>query len=251
MSWDNKNLDETVEAILSLKKSAKCCFLKDAKEFTAMLVGADWKYFVRSTFFEVRDSGCRVVCEFLGFGKIWILRVEDGCAAVDEHGLGVRESTNLRERSVVRVGSLQFRFSSLQRVDKFQKSYKKIISEAIRASAERKLSLSEIYRYFEINYGFLREASVTWKNSIRHNLSINEMFQRVPRNNDFSHKGMLWTVVDDDLCDASPARRKRAFFRETAYRRVRDFADDGDADGVSYDIPDFSSDSDGAEKTTN
>lgn len=163
----------------------------------AVLIGSDWRHQVRSSFFGVRDLGNQVICEFSTLGKIWVLKVESGCAIVDQRDMKVGDSLVLKDDSFIKVGNIQFRFNSFQRIEKFQKSYKQIIIEAIKASPTSKLSLADIYRYFESRYGFPQEGSTTWKNSIRHNLSVNDIFKRVPRDEKtFSVKGMLWTIVD-------------------------------------------------------
>lgn len=200
MDKEDKRLNEAVEGIISLKKDYKVYASEDNQECTAVLIGSDWRHEVRSTFFGVRDLGNRVICEFSTLGRIWVLKVESGCAKVDQRDMNVGESLVLKDDSFVKVGNLQFRFNSLQRSEKLQKSYKQIIIEAIKASPTKKLSLAEIYRYFESKYGFSQEDSTTWKNSIRHNLSVNNIFKRVPRDeNIFSMRGMLWTIAEGSV----------------------------------------------------
>lgn len=197
MDKEDKKLNEAVEGILSLKKDCKIYASEDNTECTAVLIGSDWRHEVRTSFFGVRDLGNQVVCEFSTLGRVWVLKVESGYAEVDQLDVKVGESLVLKDDSFVRVGNLQFRFNSLQRSEKLQKSYKQIIIEAIKASPTKKLSLAEIYKYFESKYGFLQEDSTTWKNSIRHNLSVNNIFKRVPRDeNIFSMRGMLWTITE-------------------------------------------------------
>lgn len=196
MTRNNRMLEDAVDAILSLKDSHKLRLSDPMKGCTVILVGNNWKHHVKSTFFGVKDSGSRITCEFLGAGKIWVLKVEEGQSTVDQTELNEGETISLRENSLVKVGGLYFRFTPLSRIERMPKSYKKIIIEAIKSSPSEKLSLAEIYHYFEKHYGFAQEDSATWKNSIRHNLSINNMFQRVPRDDgSTSIKGMLWTVV--------------------------------------------------------
>lgn len=197
MDKEDEILNEAVEGIISLKKNYKVCASEDNNECVAVLIGSDWRYEVRSAFFRVKDLGNCVICEFLVLGRIWVLKVENGCAKVDEQDMKIGESLVLKNDSFVKVGNLLFRFSLLQRSDKLQKNYKNIIIEALKASPTKKLSLAEIYSYFENKYGFPQEDSTTWKNSIRHNLSVNNIFKRVPRDeNIFSMRGMLWTIAD-------------------------------------------------------
>ncbi|KCZ80488.1 hypothetical protein H312_02126 [Anncaliia algerae PRA339] len=73
---------------------------------------------------------------------------------------------------------------------KHLKSYKQIITEAL--SKHGSMSLNELYKYFEIYYNFSVSDSITWKNSIRHNLSINKEFIKVS-----DEKGSQWTLNRD------------------------------------------------------
>lgn len=76
-------------------------------------------------------------------------------------------------------------------------SYATLISQAIFSSEEEKLSLSNIYKYIMEHYAFYRFSQTGWQNSIRHNLSLNKAFQKVPRRTDEPGKGMKWMIVDE------------------------------------------------------
>ena len=76
-------------------------------------------------------------------------------------------------------------------------SYATLISQAIFSSEEEKMSLSNIYKYIMQNYAFYRHCSTGWQNSIRHNLSLNKAFQKVPRRTDEPGKGMKWMILDE------------------------------------------------------
>lgn len=76
-------------------------------------------------------------------------------------------------------------------------SYATLISQAIFSSEEEKMSLSNIYQYIMRNYAFYRHSNTGWQNSIRHNLSLNKAFQKVPRRTDEPGKGMKWMIVDE------------------------------------------------------
>lgn len=74
-------------------------------------------------------------------------------------------------------------------------SYSSLILEALQSSPDGQLVLSEIYAYIEEHYPYFRTASKGWKNSIRHNLSLNKSFIKT-RQNDTSlkKKGSFWKV---------------------------------------------------------
>ncbi|KAK9407645.1 forkhead box protein P3 [Crotalus adamanteus] len=67
-------------------------------------------------------------------------------------------------------------------------TYAALICWAILESPKKQLSLSEIYRWFN-NFGYFRHNTPTWKNAIRHNLSLHKCFVRVE-----NVKGAVWTV---------------------------------------------------------
>ncbi|XP_065202162.1 uncharacterized protein LOC135832685 [Planococcus citri] len=77
-------------------------------------------------------------------------------------------------------------------------SYSQLIVQAIGSSKEKQLTLNGIYSYITDNYKFYRETDEKgWKNSIRHNLSLNPHFYHVPRlplPNELSRKGGYWRI---------------------------------------------------------
>ncbi|KHN87051.1 Forkhead box protein K2 [Toxocara canis] len=75
-------------------------------------------------------------------------------------------------------------------------SYSQLIKMAIENSAEKRCTLSEIYSYITSNYPYYRtHANPNWKNSIRHNLSLNKQFVRESREIGDIGKGSYWRCV--------------------------------------------------------
>lgn len=54
-----------------------------------------------------------------------------------------------------------------------------LIAKAILSSKEHRMVLSEIYEWIQANYGYFRSRGPGWRNSIRHNLSLNDCFIKV------------------------------------------------------------------------
>ncbi|XP_055922628.1 protein fork head [Eupeodes corollae] len=96
-----------------------------------------------------------------------------------------------------------------------QHSYIGLIAMAILSSPESKLVLSDIYQYILDNYPYFRSRGPGWRNSIRHNLSLNDCFIKAGRS--ANGKGHYWAVHPANLDDF----RKGDFRRRKAQRKVR------------------------------
>ncbi|XP_050431280.1 forkhead box protein J1.2-like isoform X2 [Adelges cooleyi] len=94
-------------------------------------------------------------------------------------------------------------------------SYSTLICMAMKAKGN-KVTLSSIYGWIKENFLYYRNADPSWKNSIRHNLSLNKFFVKVPRSKDEPGKGGFWKFDVD--CLEGGARRKRTSSRRRTSR---------------------------------
>ncbi|KAG1784249.1 hypothetical protein EV702DRAFT_1058199 [Suillus placidus] len=69
-----------------------------------------------------------------------------------------------------------------------------ILRCAILGSARRRLTIREIYAAMEEKYLYFRTAGPTWKQSVRHHLSLNRLFEKQPRPVTDPGFGSYWTV---------------------------------------------------------
>ena len=65
-------------------------------------------------------------------------------------------------------------------VDKIA-SYTEMIARAIFSSDNNMSTLQDIYNYLNVKYPILKSRGKSWKNSVRHTLSLNEWFIKIPR----------------------------------------------------------------------
>ncbi|KAG8303653.1 Forkhead box protein B1 [Homalodisca vitripennis] len=93
-------------------------------------------------------------------------------------------------------------------------SYISLTAMAIWSSPEKMLPLSEIYRFISERFPYYRHNTQRWQNSLRHNLSFNDCFVKIPRRPDRPGKGAYWALHPaalDMFENGSFLRRRKRF----------------------------------------
>ncbi|XP_055585852.1 fork head domain-containing protein FD4-like [Uranotaenia lowii] len=93
-------------------------------------------------------------------------------------------------------------------------SYISLTAMAIWSSPEKMLPLSDIYKFITDRFPYYRKNTQRWQNSLRHNLSFNDCFIKVPRRPDRPGKGAYWTLhpqAFDMFENGSLLRRRKRF----------------------------------------
>lgn len=118
-------------------------------------------------------------------------------------------------------------------------SYIALTFMAIQSSEEKMLTLSEIYKFIMDKYPFYRKNTQRWQNSLRHNLSFNDCFIKIPRRSDRPGKGSYWALHPnsaDMFENGSLLRRRKRFKLMSQKAAAAAAAANGKANSFSIDF---------------
>ncbi|XP_020915574.1 forkhead box protein O-like [Exaiptasia diaphana] len=111
------------------------------------------------------------------------------------------------------------------RINKGNMPYSVLIAKAILSTPQRQMNVLQIYSWIVRNVPFFADkgrmpASRGWKNTIRHTLSKNPRFVRIPTK---MRRRSLWTVRSDDLSSKEMPREMLSVANSSGYVRPHVF----------------------------
>jgi hypothetical protein len=139
----------------------------------------------------------------------------------DEEEFNESSKENLNEKcdknkKSTKKGSSSASSASSVTPTKPPKPYLEIIADAILSCKVKMMQPHEIYHYMESKYEyFIKNVNKSWRNSVRHNLSLNECFVKAHRGN--NGKGYYWKI--HPLCEKEFIRG--CFIRESFKQLIR------------------------------
>lgn len=109
-------------------------------------------------------------------------------------------------------------------------SYSCLIAMALKNSSTGSLPVSEIYNFMCEHFPYFESAPPGWKNSVRHNLSLNKCFEKIekvsPTSGGGCRKGCLWAMNPEKISKMDDEVAKWSRKDPQAIKRAMRFPDD-------------------------
>ena len=104
-------------------------------------------------------------------------------------------------------------------------SYIAMISMGILQSPNKRLTLSGICDFIKDRFPYYKEKFPRWQDAIRHNLSLNDCFVKIPREPGNPGKGNFWTLdpLAQDMFDNGSFLRRRKRYKRPEMMRPRPY----------------------------
>ncbi|XP_058495098.1 forkhead box Q2 [Solea solea] len=116
----------------------------------------------------------------------------EGRNVKEEEGDEVQQEGEEDVMTTTTKTTTSIRSASEESANKPNQSYITLISEAILASRLKKLLLCDIYQWIMDHYPYFKSKDKNWRNSVRHNLSLNDCFIKAGRSDD--GRGHFWAI---------------------------------------------------------
>jgi hypothetical protein len=137
-----------------------------------------------------------------------------------------QEKQQQQQQQIIDLGLIDTTDDS---IDKPLYTYAQLIAQAILSSKEQQLTLNQIYAYISNRFPFYQLNDRGWQNSIRHNLSLNRFFIKIPRQHNDPGKGSFWKIhkeYQDSLAQQAFVHKRSRFFNCNNYSRSRSSTND-------------------------
>ena len=104
-------------------------------------------------------------------------------------------------------------------------SYIALITMSIVQSPHKRLTLHGICQFIRDRFPYYKDRFPAWQNSIRHNLSLNDCFVKIPREPGNPGKGNFWTLdpLAQDMFDNGSFLRRRKRYKRPEMMRPRPY----------------------------
>merc|ERR1711962_1368451 len=120
-------------------------------------------------------------------------------------------------------------------------SYISLITMAIQQAQNKMMTLAEIYNWIMELFPYYRQNQQRWQNSIRHSLSFNDCFVKVPRSPDKPGKGSYWALHDDagNMFENGCYLRRQKRFKCEKRENEKKMEEENDENQMKSENPDY------------